>query len=198
MEAQMEQGIELRQPHWVDVQCFAKRFREWTLTASLWWSQAGGDKGERSFTADEATDRQPEMMIRPSMHERVALACRRQKRGAMKSVGHLPLFLGLVCALASPATARADDRTRTKDLPLDVTILVDRVAECRQLLSGKFTEIVPESQVERDVRLLRCDYLAFDIAVLRGKYRRSPRALHALGDVGVGDLPLGVQAQYDQ
>lgn len=131
-----------------------------------------------------------------SLRERVSQFINRQRahrRRVIRSAGHLPLFLGLVCALASPTMARADDRARTKDLPSEVATLVDRATECQHLLSGEFNDVIPEGQVERDVRLLRCEYLTFDIAVLRGKYRRSPQVLHVLGNVG---LPFG--EQYEQ
>ena len=123
-----------------------------------------------------------------SLRERLSQFVNRKrtyKRRVIKSVGHLPLFLALVCTLASPTMARAGDRARTKDLPSEVAMLIDRATECQHLLSGEFADAIPAHQVERDRRLLRCDYLAFEIAVLRGKYSGSPQVLHVLGKVGI-------------
>jgi len=72
----MGAGIELGQPVRVDVRSFARRLREWTLTASRRRGQTQADNAQRSVTADEATDRQRATMIRPSTHESVVLACR--------------------------------------------------------------------------------------------------------------------------
>ena len=74
----MEAGIELDQPLRLDIRSFARRFRRWTMTASRRWGQARGNNAQRSVTASKATERQFGTMIRPSMHERVALACRDQ------------------------------------------------------------------------------------------------------------------------
>ena len=72
----MEAGSELRQPLRVDIRFIARRFREWTLTASRRWAQGRGDNPQGSVAADKATDHQTATMIRPSTHERVALTCR--------------------------------------------------------------------------------------------------------------------------
>jgi len=74
----MDSGIGLGQPSSVDVRYFARRFREWVQTASPQWGKARGDSAKRSFTTHEARDRPAGTMIRPSTHERVALACSNQ------------------------------------------------------------------------------------------------------------------------
>ena len=72
----MEAGRESRQPLRVDVRFIARRFREWTRTATRGWGQGRGDKAQGSVAADEAPDHLTGTMIRPSTHERVALTCR--------------------------------------------------------------------------------------------------------------------------
>jgi len=67
---------EIRQPLSANVLIIARRFREWTLTASRRWGQVRDDNAQAGVAAGEATDHQTGTMIRPSTHERVALTCR--------------------------------------------------------------------------------------------------------------------------
>jgi len=75
----MDAGFEPGRPLSVAAQSMTQRLREWTLAASRQWGKARGDGAPRSVRADQGTDRQPAAMIKPSMHERVALTCRKQE-----------------------------------------------------------------------------------------------------------------------
>jgi hypothetical protein len=95
-------------------------------------------------------------------------------------------FFGLAAAIAHvlavplPASTPIIPRELLEGLPVEVSTMATRVAECSSLSSTEVARERDEVRVERAMETLQCDSLPGELGTLRRKYALSARTVKVI------------------